>query len=421
MVALAAGQVANPAAEANRAQQLVAGGKPAEAVPIYRRLAGAYPNNAELWLDLSIAEFQAKSYSDAAEHARAALKINPDLAPAQLFLGASYFRLDRPDDALEPLQKAAQAMPNDRNAELLLAQTCDALAERAEHELATKWPGSNYALLLKGDSLRKQRRFGSAVAVYREALATGPAIPGLHAGLARVYRETGHTAWADLEDSREKATAQIPGESGPASAYRSNQSYRQRAAQSYERLAHLAPSLEAHIQHAKSLSADGRNREAVAEWRDALALAPDNETIHAALAQSLYESRDYEAVLPVLQDVNSVKANFLKGASLLQLDQPDRAIPYLEKVLQSDPNFHAARAALGQALLRKGNPEQAIEFLKTAATSEEDVNARFQLYRAYQLTGKEALAKDAFAAYESARRQAGEQRRSDDGANLPPP
>jgi predicted Zn-dependent protease len=454
-------QALDPAQEAQQANELVANGKLDDAIQIYRRLVRAFPTNPGLLLNLCIAEFKARRYHDAIEHAHAALKLKPDLAPASLFLGGSYLELGDPANALDPLHKALAAMPNDPNAHLMLAeallacssyeealeefrkssdllpenakvwyglgQVYDALSERAARELETNFPDSVYSSVLAGDSYLRERRFGSAFAAYREALARGAAIPGIHTGLARVYSQTGHSEWAAQEETLEANVARVQAtNSGPAANYRSSKSYRELADQAYNRLAQLPPSLESHMHAAKALDADGRHRDAAAEWRKALELAPGNSEVQMGLAWSLYEIRDFDSILPILAGVlkehpESAEGNFLYGASLLNLEQPDAAIPYLNAALRRDPQMQAARTALGQALLREGKPEQAIPHLKSAIASDEDGNAHFQLFRAYRLTGNSQLANQALAEYQKFRASIEQTKAVEEGSQITAP
>lgn len=453
-------QQSAPAGEFEAAKQLVMAGKPAEAIEIYDRLFRAYPDNPELLFSLCVAEFKAQRYHSAVQHARALLQLKPDLALAHLFLGAGYLELGQPANAVDPLEKAVDALPGDRNARLMFAeallrskryvealgqlqitaellpenprvwyglgQTYDALADLASHELQTTAPDSSYWFVLAGDSYLKQRRFGSAFAAYQEALSKGPALPETHAGLARLYKEIGHSDWSAREEALETnmPPAQKSGEA--AACYFSYKSYREMAAGAYRHLTQFPSSVENHLHQAAVLDAEGRHREATSEWREALKAAPVNLEAVLGLARSLYESRDYDLVLPILakllnENPDSVEANFLYGASLLNLQQPENAIPYLKAALGRDPQMRAAMAALGQALLHTGKPEQAIPYLKTATDFDEDGNAHFQLFRAYQLTDNRSLAEQALTAYTRFRASLDEQRRIEDGLRIAGP
>jgi tetratricopeptide (TPR) repeat protein len=455
----------DPSGKARRAAELVLAGRPAEAIPLYQDLVRAFPSDAGILLNLSIAEFKAKRYSDAAVHAKAALKIQPDSPAANLFLGSSYEELGEHAMALEPLEKVLAARPQDRNARLMFAEALlnleryetaaaefqkaldlasdnprvwyglgrayEALSEKVSHELKNINPDSPYWHALAGDLYLKQRRYGSAFTHYRLALANNSTLPGVHAGLATVYERTGHTEWAKIEDQRERQSAadcskgglgcdfaerhyreiiQITGAStDPEAQYWASKAYAGMAHEAYEHLAQLPPSLEAHMHKAKTLDAGALPREAAAEWREALKLAPGDVHVGTSLAWSLYRAGEFDAALSILRDLlhkgaNSRELNFLCGATLLNLDEPENAIPPLESAIRLDGSFLPAHAALGQALLQTGKPALAIPHFKAALPGDEDAKTHFGLLRAYQLTGQTGLAERAKVDYQKALR-----------------
>jgi tetratricopeptide (TPR) repeat protein len=454
------GQEVDLSREAQRAGQLVKAGKPQEAIPIYLRILRASPNHPELLIDLCVAEFKAKQYEDAIRHASAALLLNPNLPAASLFLGASYLALEQPTNAIAPLEKVLAIAPTDRNARLMLAealsgsaryeeaikqfqsaaevlpnsprvwygigQVYDALAKQACQEVETRFPDSAYSWALIGDSYLRERRFESAYAAYRQSLAKGPATPGVYAGLARVYSETGHPDWAEKEQGFESDAIKAASNKEPPASYLRCTTDRKLADESYARLAQLAPSVESHLHAAKLLDASGRYREAVSEWRSGLRLAPENIQAQLGLAWSLYRLRDYEAVLPMLAHLlglqpQPAEVNFLYGATLLNLEKPDAAIPYLKAALKQSPHMRAAEAALGQALLRYGKPEQAIPYLRAALVEDSDGDTHFQLFRAYQLTGEADLSKQALADYQQFRTSLAQKERNNQQQTIAAP
>ena len=310
-----------------------------------------------------------------------------------------------------------------------MGQTYDGLADQAAAELEAKAPRSSYWLLLEGDSFRRQRNWGSAFRAYRAALGSGPPTPGIHGGLAQVYKETGHNDWAAQEIASElkvsaflnSAPAEVPTE---FQAYRSNAEL---AAKSYGTLMSLPPSLEAHLHRAKQLSKDGQNRDAVTEWRAAFNIAPESPAIRLGLAQSLYGSLDCKAMLPVLkplleQDSQAAEANFLYGTALLHLGYPGEAVTYLRAALQRDKQLKAANAALGQALLLSGKPDEAIGFLRQASAADQDSGTSFELFSrlpAYwqQADGQRCLC----CLSEPSSLRADEQRAEEDGSRITAP
>src|SRR5579863_4720634 len=77
-----------------RANELVQAGKPEQAIPLYRELAAAFPQDPSFGVNLAIAQYKAHLYRDAIEECEALLKLQPNLFSAWLFLGASQLELD---------------------------------------------------------------------------------------------------------------------------------------------------------------------------------------------------------------------------------------------------------------------------------------------------------------------------------------
>src|SRR3974377_1722309 len=70
--------------KAQHAKELMAAGKPDEAVPIYRELIRAVPNNPGLVLNLGLALDMSGNKTEAIRQYQAALKLDPNSFPAFL-------------------------------------------------------------------------------------------------------------------------------------------------------------------------------------------------------------------------------------------------------------------------------------------------------------------------------------------------
>jgi tetratricopeptide (TPR) repeat protein len=432
-------QIGDPAAEGRRAQELVKAGKPEQAISLYLELAKAYPKNAQLLVNLAIAEYNARRFADAVTHCSGALHLDPGLMAANLFLGASLVELGENTAAVDPLEKVISAEPRERNGRLMLAeallgcerydaalknfqmssellpqspkvwyglgQVYDALSQQAADKLEKDAPQSAFWLIISGDTEVERGRLGSAFRNYREALAApGGDVSQAHAGLARIYRVTGHDQWAETQEALATHAEARPRSTGEtALLFDRYLSYQQLARQAYEKLAHL-PSMEQHLHAARTLENKGNWMEAAAEWREALKLAPGNSRIQTDLAWSLFRSRDYAPALALARDLlkadpRSADVNFLCGATLLNLQRPAEAVPYLRSAVTTNPRLLPAQAAIGQALLQTGKAEEAIRHLKAGLATDEDGDTHFQLLRAYQITRQPVLAEQALAAY----------------------
>lgn len=344
---------AGPAPEPlSRARALVIAGRPEQAVPIYKELVRKFPNNATLRVDLSIAQYQARHYRESAETAKAALRLRPGLPTANLFLGASYLQLGQYASAIPPLQKALEAQPADRNVRLNLAE-----------------------------AYSEARQYQQAAQQFQTLAEILPESPKVWYGLGHCY---------------EKLSEQAPGESAH---------YRQLAQQAYNRLDQLPPSPENRIHAAELLDRSSEWMEAAKQWREALELAPHDNRARGGLAWALFRARDYKAALDVIDNMrkdgfDSAVVDFLTGGCWLNLEQPEKSIPYLEKAIAVDPHFLPAKAAIGQVLLQTGKAREAIPFLRAALSVDEDGTTHFQLYRAYSRIGQTEAAKRALADYE---------------------
>lgn len=482
-LAIVSAQPRDLAQKAHQARELLVEGKAEQAIAIYAEIARAAPHDAANLVNLAIAEFKAKHYRNSAEHAQAALKLEPGLPSANLFLGASYAALGEHAQAVEPLERVLSRQPNDRNAcamlaeELLLLERYDeaagqfrmaselsprnpkawyglgrsyeALSEAAYRRLESTAPDSPYHMALAADVFVQQRRYGDAFAGYRRALTLAPGLHGIHGALAEVYERTGYSKWADVERGRERSTPPIDCRTdgtacdfragryrevvdaagrapGPEALYWASRAYTELAREAYADLQQLPPSRESHIHAAQVLEKLGEYRASADEWRAALQLAPGDFEAQTGLVWALYRSRDCARALPVLADLlkarpGSSELNFLYGASLLILQQPEQALSYLETAARLDPQFLPGRASLGQALLLLGRARDAIPHLKAAATTDEDASAHFQLLRAYQLTGQADLARRALGDYQRARQSAEQAKRMAEAGGITAP
>jgi predicted Zn-dependent protease len=444
-----------------QARRLAAAGRTEEAMAIYEALVQSAPDNAVLRMNLAVLRFKAGRYEQVIEDCRTALQRDPRLATAWLFLGASQLRLGRPKEAVEPLRRALAAQPGDRNARLMLAESLLAVGEFAEaaahfeqlvstladnprlwyglerayqalaHEtlaqLEATAPASPYLAALKGQSLLEGRQYGLALRQLRQALATLPELPGLHAALAELYRRTGHADWAAIEEERERSLPQHPcsepankpcpqaAADSPEGLYWKIQRLRSLAAQAYAKLEALPESAALHELRARKLDGAGRAVDAAAEWEKALALAPGDRVLEKGLALSLLSSRNFGAALTLIErlrarEPDSAEILFLCGSCRLGLEQPEEALECLEGAVKRDPGFLPARGALGQAYLTLGRFEQAIPHLEAALAADEDGTRHFQLAQAWRGAGRPERAEPYLRRYRELR-QAAEARR----------
>jgi tetratricopeptide (TPR) repeat protein len=470
-VTLVSGQAAvrpaDPAlAERSRVgKELMAAGRYAEAAAAYRELVRAMPGNAGLLVNLGMALHLSGRDQEAIPQFEAALRLDPGSLPANLFLGAANLRLGRGEAAVAPLQKAVRLQPDNVEARSMLAeallglerqaqaephlrrltqlapsdpaawfnlgQTYEELAGRSFHDLLEQDPESPLALALVAEARVDEGQRVAAFQLYRQAAERAPTMRGLHAALARIYKETGHADWAAVEQEKERrlgapdcnretlACAFAAGKyrdvlaaapsKGLDARYWRVRAYNELAAEAFGRLTSLPPSVHSYEWRAETSRHQRRYAESAEQWRKALALAPGDPRLLTELGVTLRLNHDLAEAQRVFEqavraDPEAPEPNFLLGDVLVAREQPARAIPFLEKAVRADPRAPHAHGALGRAYALVGRPADAIPHLKQSLESDADGSLRLQLGRAYQATGQTELARAALKDYEELRK-----------------
>ena len=427
----------------------MAQGRFEEAIPVYRALTEALPDNSGLLLNLAMAETLAGRPKEAVPHLTTVLKSEPNSVPALHMLAMARLQLNQPDLAIAPLKKLLMLTPNDVNARGMLAgaemslqryreaaadyreltrlapgdakgwyglgKAYEALASSSFEQLNKQAPQSAYVALLLGDARLQRRQYRSAFFFYKEAEKQMPELPGLHAGLAAVYEKTGHADWAAQEQAKEKSAGPPKPRATPGTPQRlfeDTRYYNQQAVEAFERLGHLPESVELHALRAQIAHDHGQDLEAAKEWKAAMAIAPPAEQprLRVELATSLFLGRDYQNAMPMIRDLlraepDSPDYNFMLGESLWRTQQAEQAVPYLEKALRANPEMLPAHAALGLALVSLNRYAEAVKHLEKAVQLDDDGSLHYSLARAYQALGDQDHARQNMQEYNRIQKQ----------------
>ena len=456
------------ALKSQRAKELMAESKFAEAVSLYRELNQAVPNNPGLKLNLGMALHMAGKQREAIPELEAAVKLKPDLGTAWLFLGTARLQLGETAGAVKALKTVLALQPENREASGMLANALFSLGRveeaaeqyqkltevdrenpqawyglghsyewlsgRAFERLQETAPQSSYSLALLGETRLREQQFSSAFYLYRRALEEKPVLRGIHKALGEIYRQTGHSDWADTEEEKEsqlsppecisptlechylasrysELIAAAEGANTADSFYWRSRAYNELALRAFTQLGQLPPSAELHELKAHIYNSQKRYAEAASEWREALVFSPTDVDLQKQLAISLKLSQDYRAALPLFEVLlrrqpASAELNYLVGDTLLALQRADEAIPLLNRAVLHDPKSLAAHKSLARADLAAGKAIEAIPHLKAALPTDDDGSLHYQLAQAYQATGESELAKKALADYQKIERSA---------------
>src|ERR1700676_1531627 len=99
------------AEKSHRAKDLMAAQRFEEAVPIYRELVRALPDNPGLVMNLGLALDYSGHKREALEEFEKVLQLEPSNGLALLFLGTTYLDLGEAAKALNPLEKLVSLHP----------------------------------------------------------------------------------------------------------------------------------------------------------------------------------------------------------------------------------------------------------------------------------------------------------------------
>jgi predicted Zn-dependent protease len=455
------------AALSRAARRLMSEGHFEQAIPVYEQLVKSVPGNSGLILNLGLAEEMAGHPEKAIPRFEEVLKAEPGNMLALNSLARSHLELNQPRLALAPLKKLVTLQPSNRGAREMLASAlmgADQLEEAAGQyrgltskdaadakawyglgkayessskrlfeRLAKSAPESPYVAALIGYSRLSQQQYRSAFFFFRQAEQKLPRLRGLHAGLAKIYQETGHADWAAVEEKQEESLAPPScaanraecdfvqnrylesakdASTSPAapSLFWGVKAYNQLALEAFGRLGGLAESVELHALKAQILHGHKQDLEAAKEWTAALHLAPGNKRLEGELATSLFLARDYKAAMPLIEKLwqsenSSAELNFMMGESLLRSEQPDKAVPYLETALRADSNMLPAHASLGLALAKLDRGGEAIPHLEKALALDDDGSLHYPLALAYQQAGNAARSHELMEGYQRIQKQ----------------
>ena len=477
----------SPSAElgekSQRGTELMAAGRYADAVPVYRELVAALPGTAGLLVNLGMALHLSGEDAEAIPRLEAALRLQPDSLPATLFLGAANLRLGRTAAAIAPLRKAVRLQPANHDARSMLAEALVAsaryadaephlrhlarsapadpaawlnlgnayeeLAGRATADLAAREPESPFQLALAAEARRKRAQRNGAFHRYRQAMERAPAMRGLHTAVAEIYRSAGHPDWAAVEEEKERrlprpdcprerlecaflerkyheVVAGAAKSESPAARYWLARAYDALASQAFGHLAALPASALSHERMAEVRRKEGRYEESAEHWRRAIALSPDDPRLQMELAVTLRQSRDLAGAQQVLEELARVAPdapdlNYFLGDVLLAREDAERAIPFLEKAVKLEPGAAHAHGALGRAYALVGRAADAITHLRLALPADRDGSLRYQLARSYQATGRAEEAGRALHDYEEFRKSSRADAEPDDEVAITPP
>lgn len=293
-------------------------------------------------------------------------------------LGAVLKQQGRPEEALEPLSRAVELMPDNAEAHFnlgncLLDQARFADAESCYRRALNFKKDYLAAHFNLGNVLQQQERYAEAETSFLAALNLKPNLADARRNLGIVQSEQGRNEEAE-SSFREllKLTPDDPLAHGNLANILLAQKRVEEAESAYRRALHLQPSLpEAHFNLANFLSGQGQADEAETCYRNALDLRPDFAIAHLKLGDLMLEqerSTEAETALrfAIEADPNLADAWSHLGVALRNQGRYTEAETYYRQALALMPDYADAHNNLGNVLREQKRYAEAVECYRQA-------------------------------------------------------
>jgi tetratricopeptide (TPR) repeat protein len=302
------------------------------------------------------------------------------VAEFQANLGTAYYWAGQPKDAIAPCRKALKLKPSLTFARYFLALS---LAETGECAAALPLLEKDYGAV--GDPQLK--RFMGLDGARCTMM------------LAEPFHATNWLQWLNRD---------FPDD--PDVLYQSTRIFSDLSTVTSQRLLRVAPSsYQARQIDADALEIQGRNSEAIAEYRKIEEAAPGLPGIHYRIGRLLLAGeldaataeaarKEFEEELQV--NPNDAGSEYELGEMARVARQWNEAIEHFGRAVKIDPNFSDALIGLGKSLVSAGRAAEAVAPLENAVRlAPADPVAHYQLSFACLRLGREEEAKKELALY----------------------
>jgi tetratricopeptide (TPR) repeat protein len=335
---LAQPTVVSPQEHARRANEFLKANQPAKAIPEFAALVAAQPENLDAQANLGVLLYFQGRHSEALEHLRKAVQINPNLPRIQALLGLCEFQLGQLDSARADLSPAVGNLSDPKfrkevgltlieietaqqdltaaaatigklrdeaptDPEILYAsyRIHTDLAGEALLSLSLAAPQSGQMQQAIAHELERIRDLPGAIAALRKAIAVEPNLPGIHFELAEAL----HGSDSQTDRAQAEQEYAIALEKNP------------REVQAAVRLGDL---------HADRGDLDA----AAGFYQRVLAQQPKNAEAALGLARVYSERNENAKALPLLQQVlaedpANMLAHFRLSTLYRKMHNPDEA------------------------------------------------------------------------------------------------
>jgi tetratricopeptide (TPR) repeat protein len=326
------------------------------------------PRSADAWGRLGMVLFAQDMYGESIPFLAEAQRLDPNEVRWPYYLALALI-LQRPDEGIAALQRAAALAPRSSTVKLRLAEEylkLDRLddADALYGELLATQSDDPRALLGRGMILSRRGQWSQAVEPLKKAAEYPTARHAAHVALAEAYERVGNRSAAEAE--RARAAESPPDALWPDTFLAEAEKLRLGQQPGIDRALRLLDS--------------GQDAEAVNAAAQLVRKYPESHKAYLTQARIFIQLRQFnEAQLALRKSIelnpNLVDAYFLLGGA--QISQNDYASAQLSLVraIELKPNHGVAHYNLGQCWLKLGQRDKAIEEFREAVRCLPDLPA----------------------------------------------
>jgi tetratricopeptide (TPR) repeat protein len=367
---LAQQAVVSPQEHARRANEFLKANQPAKAIPEFAAIVAAQPDNLDAQANLGVLLYFQGRPSDALEHLRKAVQINPNLPRIQALLGLCEFQLGQLDAARADLSAVVGNLPDPKFRKevgltlieietaqqdlIAAAATIGKLRDEAPTDpqilyasyrihtdlageallsLSLAAPQSGQMQQAMAHELERIRDLPGAIAALRKAIAVDPGLPGIHFELAEALH--GSDSQADrAQAEREYLIALEKNPSEVQAAVRLGDLHADRgdldtAAGFYQRVLGQRPNnAEAALGLARVYSERNENDKALPLLQQVLTADPTNMLAHfrlSALYRKMHQPDEAKRELAEYQKYKEIKEGLRQVYGTMRIQAPHNA------------------------------------------------------------------------------------------------
>jgi tetratricopeptide (TPR) repeat protein len=323
---------------AQKALALQQEGQLHEAEEIWRSITLQHSEDVQAWADLGLVRAMQGHYPEAIPAYQEALKLNPRLPGLQFNLGLAFFKRQQPDSAIAAFKAAAAQDPGDARVAILLG---------------TIYYGS--------------ARYAEAIPYLERAVSSSPTNPQLRMALAQ----------SCLSLKKYDCTLD---------------QYKQMLLQNPE-------SAQAYMLAGEAFDGLDRTEEAIAQFREAEKVGPNELNVHHGLAYLLWKQRRFDEAeaefkLELENDPNSTSSLAYLGDIALKHDDEAAAMTLLKRAAALPGAIRLTYVDLGILHAQLNQNEEAEASLERAVRMDPtEADAHWRLARLYQTMGEKEKAK----------------------------